>query len=232
MNRLDQVRKNLEKGVIVPAKQINLDGWQDYRGAHSGLVVYVETSKQSVLPCRDQLNEHDKGCMYEPNYETRTYGWESCCNPKVINGAIKAKYRYLLFLTRYEGVLREFKDKYLIHGYMRIDKIIDARKRHMNRFVLADEGTPEPECLDLDHSYACYSEDMKFYSVEDSFVLDNAALERWDYKGRLSRQMKLVAEGAALDEVLAHFSTKSDLNAEYIQTADEFLEALSEDDED
>lgn len=212
----------------MPAKQINLEGWQDYRGAHTALVVFVESSKQSVLPCRDQMNEQGKGFLYEPNYETRTYGWISSLNSKLINGAIKSKHRYLLFVSRYEGILREFKDKYLIHGYMRIDKIMDARPRHMKLFALADEGTVEPECIDLEHAYACYSEDMKFYTPEDSFVLTPEILDHWGYKGRLSRQMKLTTEPFALDEVLEFFAQKKDSTAEYIQTADEFIEAITD----
>ena len=52
----------------MPKTQINLDGWQDYRGNAAGSLLYVETSHQSEMPVRDQLNENGKGFLYEPNY--------------------------------------------------------------------------------------------------------------------------------------------------------------------
>ena len=216
----------------MPAKQINLNGWQDYRGQHSALVVYVETSKQSVLPIRDQLDEQGKGNLYEPNYETRTYGFTSAFNTKQINNALKSKYRYLLFLTRYEGLSREYKDQYLIHGYMRIDKTIDARKRHMNAYLSKPEGTPEPEALHLDKAMALYSEDMHFYNPEDCFVLNPETLGRWGSTSRLSRQMKLILDAAALDEVLAHFATKTPADDDYLSTIQDYLSELGEGEED
>ena len=58
----------------MPKTQINLEGWQDYRGNAGGSLLYVEASHQSGMPVRDQLNENGKGLLYEPNYETSTYG--------------------------------------------------------------------------------------------------------------------------------------------------------------
>ena len=111
----------------MPKTQINLEGWQDYRGNAAGSLLYVETSHQSEMPVRDQLNENGKGFLYEPNYETSTYGLMSCYNVKAINAILKAKSRYILFGTRYEGLSdSELRNKYLIMGYMRIDKIKDV----------------------------------------------------------------------------------------------------------
>jgi hypothetical protein len=77
----------------MPKTQINLEGWQDYRGNMAGSLLYVETSHQSEVPVRDQMNENGKGFFYEPNYETSTYGLMSCCNVKNINAIVKAKSR-------------------------------------------------------------------------------------------------------------------------------------------
>ena len=124
----------------MPKTQINLEGWQDYRGNMAGSLLYVETSHQSEMPVRDQLNENEKGFLYEPNYETSTYGLMSCYNVKAINTIVKSKSRYILFGTRYEGLSdSEMRNKYLIMGYMRIDKIKDVRTRHVQRYMANPE---------------------------------------------------------------------------------------------
>ncbi|MGL1901803.1 MAG: hypothetical protein OCC49_06680 [Fibrobacterales bacterium] len=211
--------------------QINLDGWQDYRGNHAGILLYVDTSKQSVLPVRDQLNENEKGYLTEPNYETSTYGMKGPFNTKSINSIVKNKHRYILFGTKYQGLNEEYTDKYLIIGYMRIDKVKDLRARHLHEYMRNPDATVEPECITLDRAIACYSEDMKFFSLEDSLEVTKEFLKEMGYKGRITRQMKLLLEDENLDRVITHFSDKTDISEEYIATAQEFIEAL-EDDED
>lgn len=213
------------------ATQINLEGWQDFRGDHAGVLMYVETSKQSVLPVRDQLNEQGKGNLFEPNYETRTYGFISSKNARAVNSIIKNKHRYVLFGTRYDGVEDEYKGKFLIIGYMRIDKIKDAKSRHVHSYMRNLDSQDEPECLNLDHAYALYSEDMKFFSHEDCFELSQDVMKGWGYKGRVTKQMKLLLEDEKLDDVLNHFESKKDLSDEYIETVKEFIEFLNEEDE-
>lgn len=213
------------------ATQINLEGWQDFRGDHAGVLMYVETSKQSVLPVRDQLNEQGKGNLFEPNYETRTYGFISSKNARAVNSIIKNKHRYVLFGTRYDGVEDEFKGKFLIIGYMRIDKVKDVKQRHVHNYMRNLDSQDEPECMDLDKSYALYSEDMKFFNPEDCFELSSDVMKGWGYKGRVTKQMKLLLENEKLDDVLTHFGTKTDISDEYIETVKEFIEFMNEDDE-
>jgi hypothetical protein len=215
--------------------QINLTGWQDYRGKHSAGIIYVETSKESLIPVRDQLNEQGKGNLFEPNYETRTYGFISSAHAKQLNNIVKARHKYVLFATRYEGMEKDFKHQFLIHGYMRIDKTIDSRARHMRKYLMADEGTPEPSCINETKAESFYSEDMNFYSPEDSIILTNEKLEEWDAGTRVSRQMKFLAKDEALDSILEHFASKTAINDEYIETVREYISVLNdaeEDDED
>ncbi|MGL1934688.1 MAG: hypothetical protein OCD01_06695 [Fibrobacterales bacterium] len=207
--------------------QINLEGWQDYRGNHAGILLYVDTSKQSVLPVRDQLNENEKGYLTEPNYETSTYGMKGPFNTKAINSIVKNKHRYILFGTKYQGLNEEYTDKYLIIGYMRIDKVKDLRARHVHEYMRNPDAV-EPECITLDRAMACYSEDIKFFSLEDSLEVTKEFLKEMGYKGRITRQMKLLLEDENLDRVITHFSDKTDISEEYIATAQEFVEALEE----
>jgi len=215
--------------------QINLEGWQDYRGDHAGILLYVETSHQAALPVRDQLNENGKGFLTEPNYETSTYGFIGCFNSRAVNSIVRNKHRYILFATRYQGIEQEMQNKFLIHGYMRIDKVKDVRSRHVRQFV-RNVTDVEPECMNLDKSMACWSQEMKFFSLEDSFELTEEVMKGWGYKGRITKQMKLLLEGEKLDSILEWFSEKKDLTNEYISTVSEFKalqeESEEEDDDD
>lgn len=214
----------------MPKTEINLNGWQDYRGNVSGALLYVETSHQSAVPVRDQLNENGKGFFYEPNYETSTYGFVSCYNVKNVNSIVKNKCRYILFGTRYEGAsIPDLKNKYLISGYMRIDKTRDVRSRHLEKFM-ATPGAEEPECMKTEKDWAVWGP-MRFVNLEDCFVLTDELIKEWGYKGRATRQLKTVFEKEHLEIILAHLDSKPDMIDEYIATVDEYKEALLGEDE-
>jgi hypothetical protein len=206
--------------------QINLDGWQDYRGETAGALLYIETSHQSVVPVRDQLNENGKGFFYEPNYETSTYGLMSCCQAKALNAILKNKSRYILFGTRYEGAIPEFKNKFLIMGYQRIDKVKDVRSRHIQHF-LGNPDAQEPECMALDKSMATWGP-MRFVALADGFAITDELLKKWGYKGRATRQLKAVFSKEHLEIILAHLDSKADLTDEYIVTVEEYKLALQD----
>jgi hypothetical protein len=211
--------------------QINLDGWQDYRGDSAGVLLYVETSKQAVLPVRDQLNENGKGHFTEPNYETASYNLVGCFNARSINSIVNNKHRYILFGTRYQGVEAEYTGKFLVHGYMRIDKIKDTRPVHVRRYMLHG-GDAEPECMHMNKSWGLWSSDIKFFSLADCFELTEEVMKNWGYKGRITKQMKLLLDGEKLEDILNWFADKADITEEYIRTAQEFSEIIEEEEED
>lgn len=228
-------KRNAKKAQIKANKmsvtKINLEGWQDYRGDHAGVLLYVETSAQATLPVRDQLNENGKGQLSEPNYETATYNLVGCFNPRAINSIVKNKHRYILFGTRYQGVDANFQGKFLIHGFMRIDKIKDVRPIHVRRFMLNGGEGEEPDCMHMAKAWGLWSEDMKFFSLEDSFELTEEVMKGWGYKGRITKQMKLLLEDQKLDDILDWFKDKKDITEEYILTAKEFADAIEDEDE-
>ncbi|MCK9182819.1 MAG: hypothetical protein M0P13_08070 [Fibrobacteraceae bacterium] len=210
----------------MPKIQINLDGWQDYRGVVAGALLYVETSRQSIVPVRDQLNENEKGFFSEPNYETSTYGFITCCNAKAVNMIVKNKSRYILFGTRYEGAsASDLKNKYVIMGYMRIDKTKDVRTRHIQKYM-ETPGAVEPECMQLEKNMAVYGP-MRFVSLEDSYILTDEQLKEWGYKGRATRQLKVVFAEPHLKVILDYLDAKVDKTEEYIATVEEFKAALA-----
>ncbi len=211
--------------------QINLDGWQDYRGTHSGILFFNDTTKHAVLPVRDQMNESGKGNLTEPNYETRTIGLKSAYKTKELNNIVKSKHRYMILANKYEGINKDFKNKYLVYGYLRIDKVRDVRKIHIHHYMADMKNHDEPDCMTLDKAMAIYSEDFKVFQLEDCIVLDKELLEEWGLGSRISKQMKLVFNDENLNKVIQHFSDKKAANESYIETVTEFIEFL-EDEED
>jgi hypothetical protein len=211
----------------MPKVLINLEGWQDFRGANSGALIFVESSHQTQLPVRDQLNENGKGHFFEPNYETSTWGLASCSNSKGINAVVKAKNRYLVFGTRYEGHNNpSFRNKFVIMGYQQIEKVKDLRSRHVQHYMSMGNAE-EADCINLDKAMATWGP-MRFVSLEDSFVLTDEQIKAWGLKGRATRQLKLVLEGEALKTVLSHLDSKPDRTEDYITTVEELKAALTE----
>ncbi len=206
-------------------KEIDLSKWRNYVSKESGILFFAETSNQATLPVRNQIDDEGNALDWEPDYETGTYGLRTCQSPKTINSIVKARHRYILFATRYNGLDLEYKDKYLVYGYMRIDKTIDTRDRHMAAY-LRNPDLPPPACLPLKESIALWAGEQKFCSLADSFQLTDEVIARWGYSKKLTRQMKLVVEGEGLQEILAHFASKPDSTDEYIGTVQEFISAL------
>ncbi len=210
----------------MPQIQINLTGWQGFRGKNTGSLLYVETSRMSVVPVRDQLNENGKGSFSEPNYETSTYGFASCCNVKAINKIVLSnKSRYILFGTRYEGGDADYKNKFLIMGYMKIANTKDVRSRHIQSYMAAS-GAEEPECMRLEKDIAVQGP-MHFVSLQDCYVLTDERLKEWGYKGHANRQLKTVFSEEHTKEILDHLDSRDDKIDEYIATVEEFKKALA-----
>ncbi len=201
--------------------------WQDYRGKGEGVLIHLDATTKHVLPVREPIDENGLA-MTEPNYETGTYGFLQCANAKTRLATMKNRRRYFLFGTRYQGLDEASKGKFLIVGYMRLDKILEVRKRHVHKWMEAQQaGVPAPECMDMDLCYAFQSEEMNFYSPEDSFELSEDLMKKWGYKGKVTKQMKLTFTEEKLEVILAHFKTRTPRNQEYIAAAKELEEALA-----
>lgn len=201
--------------------------WQDYRGKGEGVLIHLDSSPKHVLPVREPVDENGL-IMTEPNYETGSYGFLQCANAKTRLATMKNRRRYFLFGTRYQGLTEASKGKFLIVGYMRLDKILEVRKRHVHKWMEAQQaGVPAPECMDMDLCYAFQSEEMNFYAPEDSFELSEELMKKWGYKGKVTKQMKLTFTEEKLEVILAHFKAKAPRNQEYIVAAKELEEALA-----
>jgi hypothetical protein len=206
---------------------LSAGNWQDYRGKGEGVLIHLDSAKQHELAVREPMDERGNPIL-EPNYETGTYGYLQCANAKTRLATMKNRRRYFLFGTRYQGAAEAYRGKFLIIGYMRLDKILEVRKRHVHKWMeLKASGAPAPECMDMDECFAFHSEEMNFYSPEDSFELSEALMKKWGYKGKVTKQMKLTFTEEKLSVILEHFKGKTHRNEDYVAAAKELELALA-----
>ena len=200
-------------------------GWQDYRGKAEGVLIHTGCTRQNALPVRE-LTDSAGQAVLEPNYESGTYGLIQCVEARTRAAAFKARRRYFLFGTRYQGSLEEYRGRFFVIGYMRLEKSMEIRKRHVHKWM-EQEGTPPPECMEMDACMAFQSSEMNFYAVTDGFELTEALMQEWGYKGKITKQMKLTFSEDKLDLILGHFKDKTPRNAEFQEAVRE-LEAVAE----
>jgi len=206
---------------------LSTGGWQDYRGKGEGVLIHLDAAKEHVLAVREAAD--DKGLpIPDPNYETGTYGYLACGNAKTRLATMKNRRRYFLFGARYQGMAEAFRGKFLIIGYMRLDQILEVRKRHVHKWMEQKAaGAPAPECMDMDECYAFQSAEMNFYAPEDCFELSEELMKKWGYKGKVTKQMKLTFTEEKLHAILEHFKARTPRNAEFILAAKELEESLA-----
>ncbi|MEO7425531.1 MAG: hypothetical protein ABI036_10115 [Fibrobacteria bacterium] len=206
---------------------LNAGNWQDYRGKGEGVLIHLDSAKQHELAVREPADERGNPVL-DPNYETGTYGFLQCANAKTRLATMKNRRRYFLFGTRYQGGAEAFRGKFLIVGYMRLDKILEVRKRHVHKWMeLQASGAPAPECMDMDECFAFNSDEMNFYAPADAFELSEDLMKKWGYKGKVTKQMKLTFTEEKLAIILEHFKGKSHKNREYMAAAKELEESLA-----
>lgn len=213
--------------------QIDLGPWQDFRGKDEGVLVHINTSREAVMPVRDALDEFGKGRQTEPNYETGTFGLVGPSQVQLRNSLVKNKKRYILFGTIYEGISEAHRGKFLLIGYMRIDKIRDVKKIHLRKWALRNGEADDllARYFEMDACWALYSDDMKFYSPEDALEVTPELAKKWGAKGKLNKQSRLTLTPDQTRDVLQYFAGKQDQNEEYIATMREFQEFLKEEED-
>ncbi len=187
--------------------------WQDYRGKDEGVLIHLTTSPTHELPLRETSDEQGDPVL-EPSYETGTFGVLQCIEGRTRLAAYKARRRYFLFGTRYQGTLESLQGRFLIIGYMRLEKTLDARKRHTHKWMEKNAGSA-PECVDQESCPAFQSSEMNFYGAADGFELSEELMRQWGYKGKITKQMKLTFSEDKLALILNHFKEKTIRTAEY-----------------
>jgi hypothetical protein len=201
------------------------NGWQDYRGKVEGVLIHTGSAREHELPVR-ALTDANGHVVLEPNYESGTYGLIQCQEARTRAAALKARRRYFLFGTRYQGTREEFRGRFFVIGYMRLEKSMEVRKRHVHKWMEQGDSSP-PECMEMDACHAFQSSEMNFYALDDCYELTEGLMKEWGYKGKITKQMKLTFSEEKLDLILGHFREKTPRNADY-QEAVRSLEALDE----
>ena len=187
--------------------------WQDYRGKGEGVLIHLTTTRLHELPVRESADAEGRPVL-EPNYETGTFGFLQCLEARTRMAALRARRRYFLFGTRYQGTIEALQGRFFIIGYMRLDKTLDARKKHAHRWMETNSGSP-PECMDMESCPAFQSGEMNFYAPGDAFELGEDLMKKWGYKGKITRQMKLTFTGDKLSEILKHLKGRPSCNERY-----------------
>jgi hypothetical protein len=183
--------------------------WQDYRSSGTGMVVFYASDQVSEIPIREIPEEIDSPIMPEPNYENRVFGLFGCIRPKIRQAFFKSKLRYLFFLTKYAGSKEEFKDKFIITGYFRIFKTAEVQKLHF-RYI------KDSACIETDSCVALRADEVRFVSLQDSFVVNDEQLKTWGYNAKVNRQLRIVLDMEKTSALLDYLKSKPDQTEGYI----------------
>jgi hypothetical protein len=183
--------------------------WQDYRSSNVGMVVLYASDPVSELPIREVPEELHSDILPEPNYESGTYGLYGCGKSRIRNAFAKAKLRYLLFVTKYEGNKADYKGKQLITGYFRIAKTAEVRKLHIRY------GS-DYSCIDEEQCTALRADEVRFVALEDAFAVTEEVMKTWNYKARLTKQTRIILDEQNTGAVVAHLQSKPDITAQYV----------------
>lgn len=178
--------------------------WQDYRASNTAMIVFYATDPVSELPIREIPEELPTSIIPDPNYETATFGFWGCTKSKVRAAFVKSKIRNLLFITKYAGTNAEYKDKFFITGFYRINKTAEVKRLHVRN--LADYS-----CLDEGACYALKAEKLYFVAIEDAFEVTPEVLKEWGCTSRLTRQSRIVLNEEQTARIIEHITSKSDI---------------------
>jgi len=189
--------------------------WQDYRGRGEGVLIHLSTTRLHEFPVCIGPSGY---ALSEPNFNAGTFGFSHCLEARSRVAACNARRRHFLFGTHYQGALEALRGRFLILGFMQLEKILEVRKRHVHRWMEKNTGLP-PECMALDSCCAFQSSDLKFFAPQDAFELTETLMKQWGYKGKITKQMKLTFTEDKLKKVLAHFQNKIACNNSYQEAA-------------
>lgn len=198
--------------------------WQDYRASNTSMVVFYVSDPISEIPIREIPEEFPSEIIPEPNYETGTYGYFGCSKSKIRNAFYKSKIRYLFFMTKYAGSNADFKDKYFITGYYRVNKIADVKRNHIRNLT-------DYSCLDEDACYAMRADQVRFVTVENAFELTDKILKSWDYKARITKQTRILLSEEQTAQVITYLDSKENSLDDYIAETERLQPHADEDGE-
>jgi len=189
---------------------VNATAWQDYRASNTGMIVYYGGDPISELPIREVPMKYPSDIQPEPNYETGTFGFLGCARTKIRSTFVKSKIKYLLFVTKYVGTNEAFKEKYMVNGYYRVNKIADVKRRHIRYCA-------EYSCLEEKVCYALRADEVRLVSAEDAYLVTPQQFKEWGFSGRLTRQSRILLNEEQTAKLVSFLQGKTDITAKYIE---------------
>ncbi|MBD3317704.1 MAG: hypothetical protein GF344_18105 [Chitinivibrionales bacterium] len=205
-------------------KHVESIPWQDYRASETGLIAYYNSDPVSELAIREIPEQYPSEVAPDPNYETGTYGLYGCGRNKVRNTLVKAKSRYLFFMTRYEGTIGENYDRVLVTGYYRVAAVADVQKLHI-RYL------EEYSCIGSEKCMALRADEAAFVSVEDAYEVSSDVLKSWGAATRVTKQTRIALDEEQTKQVLEHLKSKPNRIDDYIEQTKQLSPANQEDEE-
>ena len=176
-----------EKKKFTPLK------WIRYSGNGTGyLDNYYCDPRAEDFPIRDLRDVKGRN-KKEPHYEDLTFNQFARCNQIFLNAALKRGNSYIFFFTRYNGLNKEWKGKYLITGYYKLKSKTWIEHNKPRWAVKGAEG--------------------KFVHVQDSFPLEKIIGK----KIRNARYGRGHLDEKKVKSLLKFFSNKPDMTKSYVK---------------
>ena len=199
--------------------------WQDYRASDTGMVIYYGSDPISELPIREIPERYPTEIESEPHYETGTFGFYSCARLKIRTTFVKSRIRYLLFITKYAGVVEKYKGQYMVTGFYRVTKTADVKRQHIRYCGVYS-------CLDEKVCYALQADESRFVAVEDAYPVTPQMLKNWGLCGRLTRQSRILLTEEQTATLVNYLRGKPDIRDKYIEETMRLLPNAGVDEED
>lgn len=190
---------------------MSLISWQGYRHKETGVIVYYDSSETNTLPIRTNIGKKGKIADADPNYETLTYGLQSCTASAHRTNFVKNKCGYLFFMTKYQGAEKKHKDKIMITGYYKIASIAEVQKIHIRNLGMEDSS-----CFNSKLCYALKAEEAVFLAEEDCYVLTKASLSALGIDKKITKATKIELDEEKTKKLLKKFEGKENKIADYI----------------
>ncbi|KAA0008068.1 MAG: hypothetical protein FE036_02655 [Thermoplasmata archaeon] len=211
--------------VEEPGKNIK---WLDYpspdeNGFGYGKFCYFISCPDSKLPIRDYAREK----KLEPHYEKKSYNEYAFCNQRGIRNLKNRGGSYIIFVTKYQGILAEYQDRFYITGWFPIYKWKEIDNLSRREWKRNGEGK-----VIYKTRIAYKSNNPIFLSIEDSIELCDEIWKKW-FGTNLPKNSSLnpprpqlnyftkflEKDSIALNEIKNHFESKSNRNKinEYIR---------------
>ncbi|ERP31152.1 hypothetical protein [Chitinivibrio alkaliphilus] len=193
--------------------------WQDYRCNDTGVVVYYESDKDSELPIRKVSVKNPTDAVFDPNYETRTYGFYGCDSSSLRNSFVKQRMGYVFFMTRYKGTIQKLSNKLMITGYYKIGQNYEVQNLHLR---CLEKYT----CFNGKQCQALLAKEAVFLSPEEAYQLTAASLKSLGYEKKVTRMTKIELSQEQVKKVLKKFEGKHNCITEYSDTTQELLQEV------